>query len=188
MRVSGAASRAPVAAGEAARDGAARVLCERARALARRPAPPEEGGSLEAVEFRLAGERYAVEAAWVREVYPLCELCPVPCTPAFVMGIINLRGEVVSVIDLGRFFELPARGLGELSRVIVLRSDSMELGVLADDVVGVRRLPLRDVQPPLPTHTGVRADYLRGVTGDGLVVLDGGKLLSDRRLVVNEEV
>lgn len=63
----------------------------------------------------------------------------------------------------------------------------MEVGILADTIHGVRRIPLGDLQPSLPTLTGVRAEYLKGITGGRLIVLDADKLLSDPKNVVQEE-
>jgi len=64
----------------------------------------------------------------------------------------------------------------------------MEFGILADAILGVRLLSLGQLLPSLPTLTDIRSDYLKGVTEDRLVVLDGGKLLSDCGIVVHEEV
>ena len=166
-----------------------RVLKARAQALARQPGQAEAAGEhVEVVEFVLAHERYAVETRYVREVYPLENLTPLPCTPAFVLGIVNLRGEILSVIDLKKFFELPEKGLTDLNKVIVLQSGNMRFGILADAVAGVRRVPLVGIQPSLPTLTGVREAYLKGVTAERTVVLDAEKLLADERIVVQEQV
>ena len=69
-----------------------------------------------------------------------------------------------------------------------MHTDQLELGILADAVLGVSLIPLTDLQPSLPTLTGVRADYLRGVTKEPMVVLDGQKLLSSPKLIVYEEL
>ncbi|MBI2311240.1 MAG: purine-binding chemotaxis protein CheW [Betaproteobacteria bacterium] len=167
---------------------AKRILKERARALAREPERAEAtGGSIEILEFRLAYENYGVESGFVQEVAPLKEFTPVPGTPPFILGIVNLRGRILSVVDLRPFFELPAKGLGDLNKVIVLHDGNLEFGILADAVAGVRSLALAAIQPSLPTLTGIREQYLKGVTPDRLVVLDGGKLLSDPNLIVREE-
>ena len=165
-----------------------RILRERAQALARPPEQENTGPYLEVVEFRLARETYAVESAYVREVYPLKELTPLPCTPAFVLGIVNVRGKILSVVDLKEFFDLPEKGLTDLNRVIILHCGSMELGILADAIAGTRRVLLSQVQPSLPTLADVGEEYLKGVTAERLVILDAEKLLSDSRMVVHEEV
>lgn len=166
-----------------------RILRARAEALAREPAPAQAAaGHIEVVEFVLAYERYGVETRYVREVYPLENLTPLPCTPAFILGIVNLRGENLSVVDLKKFFELPEKGLTDLHKVIVLEAENMRFGILADAVPGVRRVSLDDIQPSLPTLTGVREAYLKGVTTERMVILDADRLLADERIIVREQV
>ena len=150
------------------------ILRKRALDLARAEVTADGEESIDVVEFRLASEPYAIEYDFVREVYPLRDFAPLPGTPAFVLGIMNLRGQVLSVVDLRIFFGLPAKGLGELNRVIVLRDERMEFGVLADDVLGVRAIPRLGLSPPLPTLAGVGAGYLMGMTDEGLAVIDAG--------------
>ncbi len=164
------------------------ILKARARALAREPDAGRTGlDQIAVVEFLLAGERYAVESAYVREVCRLIELTPLPGTPAFVLGIISVRGQIVSVIDPKRFFDLPQKGLTDLNKVILISDGTMEFGLLADAVLGVCRLFVKELQPSLPTLTGVRAEFLIGVSSDHLVVLDAKKLLSDPGMVVNSK-
>lgn len=165
-----------------------KILKARAKALAQTPRDETVGESIEVVVFSLAHETYGIESPYVREVYPLKDLTPLPCTPPFVVGIINVRGQITSVIDLKKFFDLPEKGLTDLNKVIITRSDSMEFGILADAILGVRAIPLQDIQPSLPTLTGIRAEYLKGVTHERLVILDVEKILSDRKLVVHEEI
>jgi purine-binding chemotaxis protein CheW len=169
-------------------EGEKDLLKARALALAREPAREQPGESLELLEFLLSSERYAIEMSWVRETLPLKELTSVPCTPPFVLGLINVRGRIVSVIDIKRFFDLPEKGLSDLNKVIVVHGKGMEFGILADAISGVRSIPLAELQPSLPTLTGIREEYLKGVTGERLVVLDGEKLLTDGRIVINEEI
>jgi purine-binding chemotaxis protein CheW len=165
------------------------ILHERALALARRPQEPAAADTLvEVLEFRLAHERYAVETLHVREVHPLRNLTPLPCAPAFVRGIVNVRGRITAVIDIKRFFELPETGITDLHRVVLVQGNGMEVGLLADAIVGVHSIPLRDLAEQLPNLTGIRADYLKGVTAQGLVVLDAPRLLEDPRIIVEEEV
>jgi purine-binding chemotaxis protein CheW len=165
-----------------------RILKARALALAHKPATPTVEPSLEVVEFSLAAEQYGIETVFVREVFPFKDLTPVPCTPPFIAGIINVRGRMLPVADLKKFFDLSDKGPGQPHKVLILHNDGMELGILTDNVAGVHSVPQGQLQASLPTLTGIRERYLRGVTSDGLVVLDAGKLLSDESLIVNEEV
>jgi len=170
-------------------NNARQILRARAQALAQAPErAPVAGASLEVLEFRLAQERYALENRWVQEVCPLKELTPLPCTPPFVLGIVNVRGRILPVLDLKKFFDLPEQGLTDLHRIILVRGNDLELGLLADVIVGVRSIPADSLQPSLPTLTGVRGDYLKGVTAERLVVLDLARILADPKIIVHEEV
>jgi purine-binding chemotaxis protein CheW len=140
------------------------------------------------VEFVLAYEEYAIESSYVREVYPMKELTPVPGKPPFVLGIINVRGQILSVVDIKKFFDIPEKGLTDLNKVIIIHDYTMEFGILADVVLGMRRIMLREIQQSLPGFTGIRAQYLKGVTQERVAVLDAGKLLSDKNIIVQEEV
>jgi purine-binding chemotaxis protein CheW len=165
------------------------LLKARAVELARRPAEDADRSMrLDCLEFQLSGESYAVEMSYIVETLPLSEFTPLFCTPPFVLGIINLRGRMVSIVDLRRFFELPAVGLSDLNRVIVVGDAAMEFGVLADSITGMRSLLRSELQPAPATFTGIREEFSTGVTADRLALLDLGKILADKRIVVHEEV
>ena len=164
------------------------ILRERARLLAQPTEQAETEETIEVVTMLLAYETYAIETAYVREVYPLKELTPLPCTPPFVAGIVNVRGQVMSVIDLKKLFELPAQGITDLNKVVILSDGNMEFGILADAILGVRDISLEGFQTKLPTLTGIREDYLKGITAERLVVLDAAKMLHHDGIVVHEEV
>jgi purine-binding chemotaxis protein CheW len=144
--------------------------------------------TIEIVEFVLSYEKYGIESRYVDEVYPMKDYTSVPGTPPFVLGIINLRGTILSVIDIRKFFDLPVKGLSNLNRVIVVRTPMMELGIISDFILGVRRIPKRTIQSSLPTLTGIRAKYLHGLTEEGLVILDVDKIVTDPEIVVNDEI
>jgi len=166
-----------------------KILKTRAKALAREQEEKETTEEkIEVVEFLLSYERYAIESSYVREVYPLKEFTPLPCTPPFVLGIINVRGQILSIIDIKKFFDLPEKGLTDLNKVIILRSEKMEFGILADEISGVRMIPVSEIQQSLPTLTGIRAEYLKGVTNDRVTILDANKILTDKNLIVYQEV
>lgn len=166
-----------------------KIFLDRAKALARQKHnETAEGELIKAVEFKLSNEKYAIESKYVREVLPLKELTTVPCTPPYILGIVNVRGQILSIIDLRVFFELARETVTQSAKIIVLSSNEMELGILADELTGARSLPLDQLHAGLPTLTGIREAYLRGVVGDDLVFLDAAKLLADKAIVVDEEV
>lgn len=164
------------------------ILKARAHALALEPQPATATQELlEIVEFRLAAEIYGIGAAFVREIYPLREFTPLPGTPPFVLGIVNVRGRIVSVVDLKKIFTLPEKGLGQLNKVIILRDERMEFGILADVILGARAIPKETIQAPPPTVAGIGAEYLLGVTGERVIILDAEKILGYDKLVVHQE-
>ena len=175
---------APVGASEAW--SAREVLRRRAEELARPPEAPVVGARLtEILEFTLGRERYAFPSSCVREVFRLSEITPLPGLPAHILGVINVRGRILSVVDIRRLLELPSTGLSNLNKAIILRSREMELAVLADEVRGVQVIDADDEAGVLPTLSAKQAQYLKVVTRDRVAVLDGEKLLASRDLVVD---
>ena len=183
-----AASTASLGKRSLSREAELAVLDARAEILAKRPAERSDQVNLDCLEFQLSGESYAMEMSYISETLPLADFTPLFCTPPFVLGIINLRGRIISIIDLRRFFELATVGLSDLNRVLVVTDGTMEFGVLADAIVGMRSLPASELQPAPATFTGIREEFLAGVTADRLALLDMGKILADRRVQVHEEV
>jgi purine-binding chemotaxis protein CheW len=167
------------------------VLDERARVLARVPeAASGVAENLELVIFDLGPERYAVETGFVREVLrsPVCT--PVPGAPEFVVGVMNLRGDIVAVFDIRRIFGMtpPARREGGAgSRVLVLGGERVEFGILADSVEEIQRLHRTALLETPGSVSGIAREYLRGVTADALIVLDGAVLLRDQRFFIDLE-
>lgn len=165
-----------------------RILKNRALKIASEETVRVDTDEVEVLEFVLSGERYAIESGYIREVQALRSYTAVPCTPPYVLGIINVRGRIISVIDMGKFFGLSRIGLTDLNKVIILSAPGMEFGILADETTGVRMVPVSDIGTSMVTLTDARAGYLKGVMAERLIVLDGGKILSDPGLVVNETV
>lgn len=164
------------------------ILKQRAAALARPLAEPQPASErVETLEFRLGAEKFAVETSFVREVYPLKEVTPLPGTPDFILGAMNVRGQVVAVNDLGRWFEFPESARTPQSKVLILHDGEMECGFLADEVMGMRAIARDDLEASLPTLTGIRCEYLKGVTRDRTVLLDAGKVLSSPKLIIGGE-
>ena len=143
---------------------------------------------IEIITFTLASETYGIESAFVREVYPIKDFTPLPGVPPFIFGIINVRGQILPVVDLKKFFSLPEKGLGELNRVIILCNDQMEFGILADAVHGTQTIELEDIQVVPFTDSGIGEVYLKGVTKENLIVLNAESILNDKKIIVNEQV
>jgi purine-binding chemotaxis protein CheW len=163
------------------------ILEARARELARPPAAAVFADAAPIVVFTLGDEKYALEARHVREVVRLSEYTPLPGAPAVLVGVVNLRGDILAVFDLRSFLGAAARDRGEQARVLVMGGDRAEFGVLADAADEVRLLRLDEVLPPPATNAGARSGYIRGVTREALIVIDGAALLRDERLFVDQD-
>ena len=165
------------------------LLKNRAIALAQEPEQEKMASAVcEIITFTLAAETYGIESAYIREVYPLKDFTPLPGVPPYIFGIINVRGQILPVIDLKKFFNLPEKGLGELNKVIILCNRKMEFGIIADAVRGSQIINVEDIQVVPFTVSGIGEEYLKGVTKESLIVLDAERILSDESIIVNEEV
>lgn len=167
----------------------ARILARRARALAKpyqHESDPRQ--SLTVTEFLLTESRCAIELAYIRDAYVLKEITAVPCTPPFIKGIINVRGQIIPVIDLKGFLGLPHKEHSAQNSVIIIRSADDELGILTDGILGVRSIPHQDIRPPLFAAGSAKANYVKGITIEPVIILDALKILADDHLVIHEEV
>jgi purine-binding chemotaxis protein CheW len=188
------------------------IWARRAAQLAQVPVQEEEGEQIELVLVQLGREIYGLDAQCVYDIRPAEQITRVPRVPDWVAGVVNLRGRILSVIDLGHFFGLSraemrglaqaeANGEGEATSgpdLVVIETSDMEIALLADDVLAVEALPASQVQEATDTIRGIHPEYVRGVAerrsgdtptnGDGLlVVLDLPALLADERLIIHEE-
>lgn len=169
-------------------EDAAEILRRRARALAARRDGASARPVLEVLRFRLGEERYAIECRYGVEVHPLRHLAPVPCCPPHIVGVINARGRMLPVVDLRKLFHLAEAGLADLHRVIHLRAEGIEWGLLADLGLDTFELDPATLQPPPATLGGARAESVLGVTADGLILLDAARIARDPRMTVDQQV
>ncbi len=163
------------------------ILKSRAAALAMQEQPDaaaEAGETIETVGFVMAGEAYGIELAFIREILPLKQLTPLPGVPVFVSGIINLRGEILSIVNLRVLFELDAGPRPPGRYVLILSSPEMAFGIEVEGITGIQKIPENALQAALPTLSGQGKKYLKGLSDSGMAVIDGGKLLADPDLVV----
>lgn len=165
------------------------VLKERAQLWAKpSPIEIEDKRALEVIVFTIGLETYAVATRCIQEIYPLIHYTPLPCVPSYIIGILNIRGQICSILDLKKLFSLPDNQFTDVNKVVLLHSESMAFGLLVDNLLGMSIVHEQDLQTSLPTITGVREQYLKGITSEGIVVLDADKMLSDSALVVSEQV
>lgn len=164
----------------------------RAIELAEAPDRDSEAGEmLTQVVLRLGGDLYAVPITSVREILRPGRLTPVSTAPAFVHGVINLRGAVLAVLDLRVFFGIEPAPAGDGARIVVAEGGGMVVGILVERVEEIIDLPAAEVKPPLPAAKGIAEDYVIGIAAPGgrmIVLVDLEKVLRNPRIVVDEVV
>jgi len=171
------------------------ILKERARLLAGTADKQDDlKETLEVQTFHLGTEYLGVPTEMVREIQLLRahRWSRVPCAPSFIVGIVNLRGRIYSLMDLAAYWGLPSRPVSENSHILLVKgvnsSDNkeIELTLLTDDCSEVRLITIDELSPPPSTISAKVQDYLRGVTPDMMLVIDLESLLSDPGIVVSE--
>ena len=136
---------------------------------------------LQLVTFSIGSEEFGVDILKVIEIIRTLEITKVPKAPAFVEGVINLRGLVIPIIDLRRRFGLAEKAGDSDTRIIVIEINGMSVGFVVDSVSEVLRIPANTVEPAPPVVAGVDSDYISGVgklEDRLLILLDLDKLLS----------
>jgi len=134
------------------------------------------------VTFRLQDESYGINVMQVQEVLRVSEIAPVPGAPPYVLGIINLRGNVVTVIDTRSRFGLPPVDIDDASRIVIIESDDQVVGILVDSVAEVVDLRESEVDAAPNVGNEESSRYIQGVAtrdDDLLIVVDLNKLLTE---------
>lgn len=135
---------------------------------------------VDVLQFQLGDERYGVDVTTVRAVRPVETVTRVPSVPIFYRGVTNIRGQIISLLDLRHFFEIPVTDDTLPQEMIVVQANALTIALLADHVEEVATI----AQSAL---TSVDRAYTRGVTTSHLIVLDLDTLLSDDRLIIHGE-
>jgi purine-binding chemotaxis protein CheW len=149
---------------------------------------------IEVIEFTLntdnSVEKYAVEVLYVNEVYSVKKVTALPCTPPFIIGIMNFRGKIISVIDIRNFLGFSVKKIDgdRVRKVIVIKVEELEVGVAVDSILGCNKIPLTEIQKKLLTITNLKVDYFKGVTREMSIVLNIKNIMEDEKIIVNEEV
>lgn len=137
---------------------------------------------LQWVTYRLGDETYGINVMQVQEVLRYTEIAPVPGAPDYVLGIINLRGNVVTVIDTRARFGLPPSDVTDNTRIVIIESDEQVVGILVDSVAEVVYLRSSEIESAPNVGTEESAKFIQGVSnreGELLILVDLNKLLSD---------
>ncbi|MCB2186084.1 MAG: chemotaxis protein CheW [Deltaproteobacteria bacterium] len=135
--------------------------------------------------FRLADEDYGIEICHVTEIIGLQKITQVPDMPDFVKGVINLRGQVIPVMDVRARFHQPARDYDDRTCIVVVQIGEARIGLIVDTVSEVRDIPAESVSPPPQIAKGTKSRYIKGmgrVDENVKILLDVNKLLFEEEL------
>lgn len=165
-------------------DGAAQLLRARARSLAEAPPQDDTGASVDVLVFRIGEEEYAFRSSQLRMVYRATNVTPVPCTPSFIAGMLNIRGDVVTVLDLSVVLGVHGHpSPADSSSIVLAECVGIRVGLLVHEVLGIRPLALAAMAPPL-----FGKPFSLGIAQARIVFLDLEQILLCGRFDVLEDV
>jgi purine-binding chemotaxis protein CheW len=132
-----------------------------------------DGNIIQLVSFMLDDVEYGVDILAVHEILRLPEITRLPNTPKFIKGVINLRGNVIPVVDVRLRFGFLTAEVTDLTRIIVIETDDKQVGLLVDNVYQVVRIPETNVDPPSELIEGVSEIFIKGIgrLKDRLIVI-----------------
>lgn len=144
----------------------------------------EQSKDLQVVVFSLDKQLFGIDITVVSEIIKLEKITPIPNAPYYVEGIINIRGNVIPVINLHSLFNINAEGWNENSRVIIAETSDLKFGIIVESVYEVRKIS-REAVRPAPTAVIAGQEYIQGIILDGddlIVLIELDKLVSGQDL------
>lgn len=137
------------------------------------------------LRFRLgAVEQYGIPYPYLEELRYVGNLARVPCTPKFIAGVVNHRGELLTILDLKQFFQMPALEQAHTTRIIVVKHAGVRVGLLVDEVDGNAEYQNNELAPPLGSDGVSNMEYVLGIHAGRITLLNVAALLNDPALRV----
>jgi purine-binding chemotaxis protein CheW len=162
------------------------ILQLRAERVAAPLQEDDRAGYLTALIAVLRQEKYALPLDTITAVYERVVIVPVPCVPNFVAGIANVRGHILTVLDLAALLGLESSNNSAESAMLVTEADDGSIGFRVEAIGEVVELPMSQVNP-VPTNMNIaQAEYLQGIFPDGTALLNLKAILNDSRLIIDE--
>lgn len=141
---------------------AAEILRRRAESLATEAVEDSADDRMPLLLFRLGDEWYAVKVSDVREIFQEYAVTPVPCVPGFILGVVNIRGEIISVTDVAVLMGLDVGAPGEDAPAIVIQNEEATTAMVVDEIGDIVEVPVDGVEPPLSIIDKAQAEYVAG--------------------------
>jgi len=142
------------------------------------------------ISFQLLDEMYAINIRLVQEIIRIQEITDIPRKEKYLLGVINLRGQIIPVIDLKLKLHLQKTEATNKSRIIVVKYHGVEVGMIVDAVLEVLRIPETEIEPPSPFISPLNTDHIKGlskVAGKMVVILDVEKSLANETIKQEEQ-
>jgi purine-binding chemotaxis protein CheW len=162
------------------------ILRARARALAVPPVDHTVAHFAELVVFRIGGERYAIDAVELRQAIAVSEVTALPGVPAFYRGVISHQGTAYPLVNICALLGRASDNRSLPAEAMLIAFESFKIAICADAVESFERIDAATIADVHATDEGLSAAAIRGVTDEGIVVLDIRTLLADARLVVDD--
>jgi len=147
------------------------------------------------LSFVLSEEEYCIEILKIKEIMGMTDITAVPQTPGFIKGVINLRGQIIPIIDLRLKFEMPAKEYSDRTCIIVVeltyQNELMYMGIVVDSIQEVINIPEEKISSVPYINAKIHSDYIKGIaeTGDTIkIVLDIMKVLTDEEFVLVKDL
>ena len=141
--------------------------------------------TIQILSFSLADEWYGIRINLLREIVRYSEVTPVPFTPDYLAGIINLRGTIIPIVDLKKVFGLETKEPDRETRILILKQGEMEVGIEADAIAEVLEVPVDSIEPPLSTMEKIKAEFIEGeiqLERGILILLNAPAVIEELRL------
>ncbi|MDA3943371.1 MAG: chemotaxis protein CheW [Bacteroidetes bacterium] len=162
------------------------ILKKRAAQYASRTTEDDSQNQLSVIGFYLHPEMYAIDYDYVKEVKTVIEITSIPGTPDFIMGIINFRGNMLSVVNLKTFFGLKEKGLTEFNKLIIIGKGNFEFGIMTDGILGNLRLDQHKLSAPPLTLSESGSAFVKAISAEGIILLDTEKILNSKQLLIEQ--
>jgi purine-binding chemotaxis protein CheW len=147
---------------------------------------------MEVIEFEVSNnsnkEKYAFDIKYINEVFRNKKVTPLPCTPSFIIGIINFRGKILSVIDIRNFlgFTNDTKESNEIRQVIIVKVNDLEVGIAVDNILGYYNIEPEEIQHTVLTITNERKEFFMGIGKSGTLLLHIKNIMLSEKIIVND--
>lgn len=139
------------------------ILRRRAQSLAQEPGSEEANDTTGILLFRIGPEWYGVRVDDVREIYQEYTVTVIPCVPDFIQGVVNIRGEIISVTDIAKVMRLGQVAADvEIPPAIVIQNDECVTAIVVDEIGDIADVPVDGVEPPVSTMDKAQAEFVAG--------------------------